>query len=245
MRSILYALPLALLAAASPALADTAIVPCDRDNTLYENSSGLLSNGAGPTMFAGRTAQLSNSIRRALVHFNVAAAVPVGATINSVSLTLSMSQAALPTDDTIGLHRVLADWGEGTSNAGATGGGGAPATAGDATWKHRFSPTLLWATLGGDFAVAASATQVVGIEGPYTWSSTPALVADVQGWLAAPATNFGWAITGNEATSQTAKRFDTREATVPSLRPALTINYTPPGTPTDDSSWGRLKALYR
>lgn len=245
MRSILCALPLALLAAASPALADLAIVPCDRDNTLYENSSGLISNGAGPTMFAGRTAQISNSIRRALVHFNVAAAIPVGATINGVSLTMNMSQAALPTDETVALRRVLADWGEGTSNAGPSGGSGAPATAGDATWKHRFSPALLWATLGGELAVAASATRQVGSEGPYTWSSTPALVADVQGWLVAPATNFGWAITGNEATGQTAKRFDTREATVPSARPALTIDYTPAGTPTDNASWGRLKALYR
>ena len=36
---------------------------------------------------------------------------------------------------------------------------------------------------GGDFAATASATTAVGDVATYTWSSTPALVSDVQDWV--------------------------------------------------------------
>jgi len=68
--------------------------------------------------------------------------------------------------------RLLADWGEGTSNAtgGLGEGGGGPATTNDATWVHRFYSTQLWNTPGGDFAAAASATTTVSDIGNYSWS---------------------------------------------------------------------------
>jgi hypothetical protein len=229
----------------SAAHADTATVPCDRDNTLYESATGALSNGAGPTMFAGRTNQPSNSRRRALVHFDVAGAIPAGSTITAVALTMNASQVATALPQGVAVHRVLADWGEGTSNAGDPGGTGAPATAGDATWKHRFFSATLWAALGGDFVAGSSAVLAVGDVGPWTWASTPALVADAQGWLDAPATNFGWLLTGDEGTGATTKRFDTRESSDGAARPGLTITYTPPATPATNATWGRLKASYR
>ena len=58
------------------------------------------------------------------------------------------------------------------------------------------------------------------------------MVADVQSWLDNPANNFGWLVKGDESTSTTAKRFDSRQSTVP---PVLTIEYTqatPTPTPT-------------
>ena len=54
------------------------------------------------------------------------------------------------------------------------------------------------------------------------------MIADVQLWLDNPASNFGWLVLGDESTSATAKRFDTRESDSP---PVLTIVYTAP-TPT-------------
>ena len=71
------------------------------------------------------------------------------------------------------------------------------------------------------------------------------MVADVQLWLDTPATNFGWLLRGNEITSQSVKRFDTREHVDPLARPSLTIEYTPPGTPALETSWGRIRASYR
>ena len=126
----------------------------------------------------------------------------------------------------ITLHRVLADWGEGDSNApGEEGGGTAPA-ANDATWRHTFFPTSLWTKLGGDFSTTVSASTAVGGNGTYTWGSTPQMVADVQGWLDQPENNFGWMLRGDEANSTTAKRFDTKEAAAAD-RPVLLVEFTP------------------
>jgi hypothetical protein len=226
------------------ARADVVTLPCALDNTLYESATGALSNGIGPTMFAGRTAQATNSRRRAVLFFNVAQSVPASATIVAVTLTLSMSQAATPGAQSIELHRVLASWGEGTSDAGPSGGSGAPATTGDATWKHRFFNTTSWSVLGGDFAAAASASQSVAVEGPYVWGSTPGMVADVQAWLSTPAVNQGWLLLGNEAVVSSVKRFETREAVDPLARPVLTITYDR-STPATATTWGAIRSLYR
>ena len=202
-----------------------------KDNTLYEYnpSDGDLSNALGFHFFAGETAK--SEIRRGVLAFDIAGSVPPGSTITGVSLSLNMSMTAFDTARTIELHKLQADWGEGTSHAGGGEGGGAPATPGDATWRHRFYDTIFWTTQGGDFSAALSASQSVGPIGQYTWSS-PQMVEDVQSWLDNPASNFGWLVLGDESTNVTAKRFDTRESASP---PLLTIAYTEPGpspTPT-------------
>src|SRR5262245_35539492 len=167
------------------------------DNTLYEDVTGALSNGAGTGMFAGKNG--SGLIRRAVVAFDVAGALPAGATISSVTLTMNMSQTPAGNQN-VSLHRLLADWGEGTSVAAGAGGGGAPSTSGDATWIHTFFNTSFWSAVGGDYAASPSATATVGSAiGPYVWASTAAMVADVQAWLNSPGSNFGWAVVGNEA----------------------------------------------
>ena len=127
----------------------------------------------------------------------------------------------------IKLHRTLADWGEGTSVA--FGGGGAPATPGDATWTNRFYPDLDWATPGGEFVATASAAATVGGIGFYTWNSTPALVADVQAWLDDPTANFGWTVIGNEQTPQQVRRFEAKES-IAAWRPKLVVEFDPPSS---------------
>jgi spore coat protein A len=202
-----------------------------KDNTLYEyvDPPGDRSNAVGDHFFAGVT--VDDLIRRGVLAFNIAGSIPPGSTITSVSLTMNMSRTSLITAQTIELHKLLADWGEGTSNANANEGQGAPATTNDATWRHRFHPTIFWTTQGGDFSGTVSASQSVGDIGTYSWSSSQ-MVTDVQSWLDNPANNFGWLVLGNESDIQTAKRFDTRESTSP---PVLTIEYTtltPTPTPT-------------
>src|SRR5215831_9366897 len=101
--------------------------------------------------------------------------------------------------ETIGLFELEIDWGEGTTGSGAMIGGtgqGFPTNPGDATWNARFFPGTLWKTPGSDHDATASATLSVTsvIDAPYTWLSTPALVSDVQGWLNAPSSNFGWEV---------------------------------------------------
>ncbi|MDZ7313002.1 MAG: DNRLRE domain-containing protein [candidate division KSB1 bacterium] len=199
-------------------------ISASKDNTLYESSTGALSNGKGEYFFVGKTGR--GEIRRALLAFDVAGNIPAGSVIDSVKLKLFMSRTSTSAGtQEIQLHRVLADWGEGTSNAGANEGTGASATTGDATWIHRFFNTTLWTNAGGDFMTTVSASQSVGNTGFYTWGSTPQMVADVQAWLDAPANNFGWLLMGNEEVSSTAKRFDSRENIAPANRPTLTVFY--------------------
>jgi hypothetical protein len=198
----------------------TTVTP-SKDNTLYEYdpAEGDHSNGAGLHFFAGENAM--GELRRGVLAFDVAA-IPAGSTITAVTLTVNMSMTPAGLR-TVELHKLLADWGEGTSHAPMGEGNGAPATPNDATWRHRFFDTVFWTIEGGDFAAIVSATQSVGGIGQYTWSSTQ-MVADVQSWLDDPVSNFGWLVLGDETAIATAKRFDTRESASP---PMLTIQYTP------------------
>jgi hypothetical protein len=221
----------ASLALSSFALADVVYLTSSKDNTLYQDQNGALSNGAGDGFFAGRTGGMTGGlIRRGLIAFDVASAIPAGSTVNSVTLTLSMSMTNSSTC-TVTLNKVSLDWGEGTSNAsagGGGGGGGAPSTPNDATWIHTFYNTQFWGVSGGAYAAGASASLPVTDAGFYTWGSTAQMVADVQGWLNNPSTSFGWAVIGNEASAGTAKKFDTKENPNPGVQPVLTIDFTPP-----------------
>jgi len=212
---------LACILPAAAASADVISVGASADNTLFEDSLGSLSSGAGQHMFAGRL--LTGSIRRAAIRFDLSS-VPAGAIVTGVTMRLSMSRSVSTGEETT-LHTITQNWGQAGSNAGM-GGAGAPAQPGDATWLHAAFNTTLWANAGGDFAAAPSASTIVGGNGFYSWSSA-SMAADVQSWLNGSG-NFGWMILGNEADVQSAKRFDTRENADASVRPVLTITYIIP-----------------
>jgi hypothetical protein len=213
------------LAASSRAFAESVTIVAGRDNTIFSDSTN--SGGLATTLFAGRNN--AGSFRRGLVWFDVAGHVPAGSTITTASLSLHLDETSSSETQarTVELRRVSADWGEGTSGGGGRGGGpGQPATPMDATWLHHFFDNDLWSNAGGDFAATPTSAATIGLASDfYTWPSTPALSADVQDWLDRPAENFGWAILGDESQTGTIRRFDTREAADPALRPMLTIEY--------------------
>jgi len=220
------AIGLLLLLSAAPATADTVFVEAARDTTLIEAPDGALANGAGPVFFVGRTNQSQNSVRRGLIYFDVAAALPEHARVESARLILYMapSNSAL---HRIELHRLLSAWGEGTSYA--LGGSGDDSAPGDATWIHTFYSDEFWVRPGGLFVARASSAQAVGASAFYTWESTHKMVADVRLWLAAPDRNFGWILLGDETTPQNVKSFASREESDASLRPTLELTYSLPG----------------
>jgi hypothetical protein len=227
MRSIAI-LSLPCLLAAAPAQS-TVQIQSRKDNSMW-SSSGTLSNGSGTHMFAGMDA--NGAERHSLVSFDVAAGVPAGARVIDVSLRLYCSRwngtAPLP----VQLHRVLADWGEGTSSAGGQEGMGAPAAANDATWLHRFYPGTFWTTPGGDFDPVPSGSADTVYQGN-TFRGA-GMVADVQAWLDGPASNFGWLLKTAVPNYRDVRRFDTREATIAN-RPVLTVTYLLPGS---GANWG-------
>ena len=238
----------AAVAATSPCIlpsapaADTITLQAAKDNTLFESATGSLSNGSGDGMFAGTI--MGGQRRRALIAFVIAGHIPDGAAIQSVQLILSMSRTSVGSRS-VRLHRVLAEWGEGTSDAGGGGGGqGAAATTNDATWIHTFFNGSLWSNPGGDFVASPSAEiQVAGL-GSYTWGSTQGMIADVQAWLDGRGSNFGWILVGDElGTPPSTKRFDTHEHPVAANRPQLVVEFT--GSAVAAGTWSGIKHLYR
>ncbi len=204
-----------------------------QDNTLFEDSTGSLSNGAGPALFVGKNS-LENA-RRALLRFDVD--LPAGATVTSATLRLHVSNAPNTIPQTVSVHRLLGAWGEGASHT--SGGRGAEAQAGDATWLHRFHPDSLWAAPGGDFAPSPSARVSLGDVGAYTFAGA-GMVADVQRWVNAPQSNFGWLLQGNESEPSTARRIDSREVEVETDRPTLIIEFTTTSA-LQRATWGQVK----
>ncbi len=218
-----FAAALAVAALAGPTAADVVALSAAKDNTLYSTLDGSLSNGAGEHIFAGNTA--GSEQRRGVIEFDLSD-VPAGATVTDAVLRLYMSKSRTGVQD-VAVRRVLAEWGEGLSDAEGEEGFGAPATAGDATWLHTSYSDWTWTSAGGDFVAEASATSAVGGTDFYTWTSA-ALIADVQAWVADPSVNHGWILIGAESGPQTAKRFDSRQNGFAEQRPTLTVTFTAP-----------------
>jgi hypothetical protein len=221
------------LAIVSDATVVPVVLDAEKDASIYEEGNGTDANGSGSYLFTGRTAAQGGSAeRRALLSFPIAASIPEGSTIASVSLEVTMSKT-ISGAQVVGLHRLLEGWSEGPSNPSGNEGGGATGVAGDVTWIHREFPDSLWSTPGAAFVQSASATLQVADVGGYTFSSTPQLVDDVQDWLDDPSSNHGWVLVVDAPPTGSAKRFDSRENATASNRPKLTISYeSTAGKPT-------------
>lgn len=205
------------------------VLPPAADATIFDGTpSAPLADGTGEYLWSLATG--GGLLRRALIRFDLGA-LPSGAVVTSVELSLYESTPRPRNRPTLTLHRVLAPWTEGPANTGSFGGG-APASAGDVTWWQRVHPVQPWTNPGGDFVTSASGGAQVGSPGSrIRWASTPALVADVQAWIANPTTNHGWILVGSaadEADSLNAKRFDSRESAVVANRPQLRVTYELP-----------------
>ncbi len=191
--------------------ADTITLEASNDTTL---NAGKPDNnlGGSTTLIVGTTAVgVSN---RALVRFDVAAAVPAKAVIASVRVSLvDVSHSRIFKPSHFEFHRVMVNWGEG-KKSGPLGG---VAAEGEATWRQRFSTNRPWAAPGGspgnDYAAQPSVSLAMEGGLTNTWGTTPQLVADVQNWLDNPMANFGWLILSDrEGSSGTSRRFASREA---------------------------------
>lgn len=211
----------------------TATLTPSQDNTIFSDDVALARNysDARGYLYAGRTGTAFGPyVRRALVAFDVPGRVPSGSVVQSASLQLNLVKSgSSASGKSIELHPLTENWGEGTSENEIGQGYGAPATPYDATWLYRFFNTSTWTTPGGSFSASASATAVVGNPGLVTWNSTAQLVADVQGWVDAPASNAGWLLLGNEAVNNTACQFDSKQSG--SIRPKLTVTFDTASSP--------------
>ena len=224
--NIFPAVLLSAVCAASLGHAGVVSIPALKDTTLYESGEAAVANGAGGYVFAGRTREQSEYLRRAVFEFDIQSAVPANAVINSATLTLHMSNSRAESG-TFAIHRLTREWTEGTTNVPGNGGGGAfPATGGDATWLFATSPDVAWTGPGaaGDFIGAPSASTLVG--GPAGFYSWTGMVDDVQLWLGNSAANHGWILMGEETVFGSAIRFESRNSPTEENRPVLIVDFT-------------------
>jgi hypothetical protein len=189
-----------------------------KDNTIYEISYSV-SNGAGASLFAGN--DNVGRKHRGLIRFDLSS-IPSNATITDVTLQLYVGKTIDLSLRAHELHKLIADWGEGTSIGIGTGD---VATTNDATWSDRFYGVSTWNSLGGDFTSTVSGTTSIGGIGSYIFPSTPQLIADVQQWISSPSNNYGWILIGDESAIGTARKFDSRESATPTNSPTLSVTF--------------------
>jgi len=223
-------------------------IPTAQDATLFGGASYVDRSSSGPGLFVGTDAM--RLPKRGLISFDVASYVPAGATITDVALTLYLGQVAGAANattpgpgaplETIRLYEVTTPWRGGTNGTsgypgpGFNGSGqGFVPNSGDVTWAHSSYSSAAWNTAGGDFATTQSAALAVGetIGAAYSWTSTAALIADVQGWLDGATPNDGLLLKNDDESGQYSYRaFYTREGAteqgVPQNAPVLTVSYT-------------------
>lgn len=135
--------------------------------------------------------------------------LPAGANLTSASLSMPVKANVLPAAGiTVSAYEITQNW-----------------TETQMTWNNRLSGTA-WTTAGGTFnPLVQGSTSVL----PSSISSTWALTNLVQGWLSAPANNFGVLL--KDPSNQTAavyyvRYYDKDVNTNPALRPKLTLNWT-------------------
>jgi hypothetical protein len=217
MKSI-FTLSFCLLSLATMMAQTTLTFTPSKDNSINEVSTSS-SNGIGLSLYAGK--DNVGRKHRCLMRFDLSK-ISANATITNVTLQLFVNRTIDLSPRTHELHKISADWGEGTSYGI---GGGAPATINDATWSDRFYGVSTWASLGGDFSPTVSSSTEIGVSGNYTFPSTTELIADVQSWVSSASTNYGWVVIGDESTIRTARGFDSREAGTTNL-PTLSVTFT-------------------
>jgi hypothetical protein len=198
------------------------IVP-DADTSLFEYRA---LNNLGASDLAAGSIGVDTNRSRALMHFDVAGALPKDATVTGASLLLHISRSPGGTQagSQFQLHRLLKSWGEGNK----TGLTGLPAEAGEATWFSCFYPDENWSVPGAsapeDFMAESDGQQTVN---SYGWYRLDVLADPVITWQTDPEHNFGWILVNvAEDIPYTARRFDSRES--PAYAPTLHIEYVQP-----------------
>lgn len=202
---------------AGAARADVTVLTPDRDTSMCEWNGSCATGNEAAIAFGIEVNIVSSDLpATAVLHFDVAAALPAGATINAVELQLRwIASDSAAYGFACSLSKVSETWAE------------------DATWSCRAPPTLSWAVPGGTTSALLAQIPLPPSGSPSVWTSTPTMVADVQAALDQPAQNLGWKPTTSDALTFVGSR----ESPGTAFRPTLTIDWTPPPPPCSSTSY--------
>lgn len=206
------------------------------EDTFLNNNEGTTHTGYGSitASLTGRETVAATGLvtyRTALVRFDLSALQGQYSTINSATLTLYQAETGVQFPDfEFGLHEVSA------ANGGWVEGTFADGVAGNPDWEHLSHDTQTWAgsaglqTAGVDYIAPAFATGTYQAGGagsdrngtPYAFAVPAAMIAK---W--ANGDNPGVVLQKSDLTTDGLFQFRTSEFTTASLRPMLTVDYTP------------------
>lgn len=137
--------------AGSSAIINVAIAP-GKDVTIF-NEDGLAANSKGQSLLVGRTSGAEDGkVRRALIWFDLAAAIPAGSTVIDAYMTFNIETAKQGVY--VHVHPLLQEWtGEGESCSVSLFPSGdcvkQAATEGETTWTYARYPSSPWRQGGG------------------------------------------------------------------------------------------------
>jgi len=225
-----------LLLASNSFAASVSLIPIADTSLLEFFPSNNI--GGAIELIAGTSENLTR--HRPLIKFDVAGNLPAGARVTSAQFVVEVTK--VPQNGfafaEYGLHRMLKNWGEGdkvsSTNCMSCAGSGQPASTNEACWLDSFTDapgdwTEPGAQATNDYVAQAASTATIYKEAdnPYTFISTPTMIADVQLWLDQPSTNFGWMLRcQTEEIAFSARRFGSREH--PGSPPLLHISFLIP-----------------
>ena len=198
-----------------------------------------VASGANSGLNYGASTQIRSGVcssvtYRSILNFDLTSAIPSGATVNSVTLSLyNTNHADTTANHTQQLYAVA------SGNDGYTEGSkaGAAAADGDPTWDQLAHNTTNWAGSAGlstadtdyNSTLLASGSVTDGSAGYITLSLNASGVAIVQGWLDNSATNYGFLVKAETESNGNCMDFYAADYTPGNLiapkRPRLTINY--------------------
>lgn len=197
----------------------TVSLPASQDATVYWQAPAS-ANGAGEWLWSRFDSLADFQTHDAFVRFDVASALPAGATIVSARVELYCAAVVNTAGIPLTAHRSSQAWTEGPSNPAGNEVVGVVAQPLDVTASHRSWPGLVWVLpIAAPGNVYVAPMQSTGI---WVLPSSSSSVAAAQSWLDQPATNFGLYLTTQEEV-----RFASREnANLPG--PHLVIDFLPP-----------------
>jgi SprB repeat/Disaggregatase related repeat/Secretion system C-terminal sorting domain len=193
--------------------AQTVTLTANKDANIWNNNAGdeLKNYGNCDKLYINGPSGTAKD--RQLINFDLSS-IPANAIISSATFRL-VKTAGSNTSLNVSVHRLTADWTEGT---GACGG-----SAGVANWQQRMTSTA-WTTPGGDFNATAEATVAVAGNDTYNWTVTSL----VQNWVNGTNGKYGLIAKYTTENTNAEKEFASSENGTAANRPQLIVTYTLP-----------------
>jgi endonuclease/exonuclease/phosphatase family metal-dependent hydrolase len=221
----------------APAVAQTTVVldnPSTEVSDAYIRSGDYANSVINNGVLATKASSNSSLVRRALIKFDTQNFVPANATIQSATLSVTLSRSESSTR-TLGAYRVSNSFDEWA-----------------ATWYRRKESGSRWTSAGGDLGSRYATASVGTSPGTrVTFNVTSLVQSTVRGTYGSRYTRIALIDTGS-ASASSLKEFYSSEASDPAVRPRLTVVYgstpveeeeeEPPPPPTTTLS--TLKVLH-